>query len=93
MHTPSFVLVVSPAERRRLGVTASRKVGDAVRRNRVKRVVREVFRRNRAAFPEGTDVLVVARASARDIDYAAAREEILEAAPALARALRPGARP
>ena len=54
---------------RRLGITASRKVGNAVTRNRVKRAVREWFRTNRHRFDEvyrseGIDVVVIARTGA-----------------------------
>ena len=49
----------------RLGLAVSTKVGDAVRRNRVKRLAREVFRKNHARL-RAVDVLLVARpASAR----------------------------
>jgi ribonuclease P protein component len=41
----------------RLGVAATRKLGGAVRRNRAKRLIREVFRRNKVA--PGFDVVVV----------------------------------
>lgn len=48
---------------RRLGIAASRKVGNAVKRNRCKRLVREVFRQNKDLFPQGADIVfVVARA-------------------------------
>jgi ribonuclease P protein component len=43
----------------RLGVTATRKMGGAVSRNRAKRRVREIFRTN--AFPTGLDMVVVVR--------------------------------
>jgi ribonuclease P protein component len=48
----------------RLGITASRRVGNAVARNRVKRRVREWFRRARADLVRATDVVVIARAPA-----------------------------
>jgi ribonuclease P protein component len=50
--------------RPRLGVTASRKVGGAVVRSRVKRCIREAFRAERAALPRGADVVVIARRGA-----------------------------
>jgi ribonuclease P protein component len=43
----------------RLGIAATRRLGGAVRRNRAKRLVREVFRRNKIAA--GFDVVVVPR--------------------------------
>jgi ribonuclease P protein component len=49
---------VSPA---RLGLSVSRKVGDAVTRNRVKRVLREQFARHASQLPPGVDVVVIAR--------------------------------
>ena len=88
VHTPHFILVVLPATdtRLRLGVTVSRRVGDSVRRNRVKRLVREVFRRNRGLFPPASDVVVVARAGASGLDYAAVCAEFGAADGALRRA-------
>lgn len=43
----------------RLGIAATRKLGSAVQRNRAKRLVREVFRRNKPA--DGYDIVVVPR--------------------------------
>ncbi|MFH0879046.1 MAG: ribonuclease P protein component, partial [Lentisphaerota bacterium] len=45
----------------RLGVVASKKVGGAVQRTRAKRLLREAYRRNRAAFSGPVDVVLVAR--------------------------------
>ncbi len=45
----------------RLAVVASRKVGPAVVRNRVKRRFRELFRRNKAFLGEALDLMVIAR--------------------------------
>jgi ribonuclease P protein component len=48
----------------RLGLSVGKDVGGAVRRNLVKRRVREAFRMNRAALPESTDLVVKARGAA-----------------------------
>lgn len=45
----------------RLGASAGRKFGNAVKRNKVKRLVREAFRKHQELRDKGLDVLVVAR--------------------------------
>jgi ribonuclease P protein component len=54
----------------RLGITVTRKIGNAVARNRIKRLVREVFRLNRARLPEGLDLVWVAKQQAAQACFA-----------------------
>jgi len=54
----------------RLGITVTRKIGKAVTRNRIKRLVREVFRRQRLDFPSGWDMVWVAKRGAAAVSYA-----------------------
>lgn len=61
------VLVVYAAENGlphcRLGLSVSRKVGNAVVRNRWKRVCREAFRLNQHTLPSGLDFILIPRSS------------------------------
>jgi ribonuclease P protein component len=51
----------------RLGVSVSRKVGGAVHRNRVKRLLREAFAAEQGRLPDGLDLVVVARPDTNDL--------------------------
>jgi ribonuclease P protein component len=84
-QSPHFVLYAGSLEhkpqRSRLGVTVSRRIGNAVVRNRVKRRVREIFRKElRARLPVGTSIVVIARIGAGALGSAAIVDELAMAA-------------
>lgn len=72
----------------RLGVTVTRKVGGAVVRNRIKRLVREAFRRERENFQPGYDMVWVAKRGADTVCF----DEVVEDMQGLARRLSQTAR-
>lgn len=62
-----FLVSAVRGDRARLGVVVGKKVGNAVERNRIKRVVRELFRTERELFPLG-DCVVVPHEGASDLE-------------------------
>ena len=76
--TPHFTLLVAaqppPPRPARMGLVVSRAIGNAVRRNRVKRVCRECFRLS-TWLPEGVDLVVIARAGAPELGLEEVRAE------------------
>ena len=62
----------------RLGITASRKIGGAVVRNRIKRRLREIFRTNKQAVFPHCDLVVNAKRSAARAHNQQIQEDILK---------------
>jgi ribonuclease P protein component len=72
VHVSQFLAVFASNsyDRTRLGITVSRKVGNSVVRNRIKRHVREYFRKNRHTFQFDTfrDINLIAKKRAAELD-------------------------
>jgi ribonuclease P protein component len=85
VHTRSFVLSIArgPEAQARLGLTVSRQVGNAVRRNRIKRLLREAFRLDRSLVPAASDLVVIAKSGCTVDSLADVRAELAQASPAL----------
>jgi ribonuclease P protein component len=80
LHTHHFIILWSEngTERARLGITASRKLGNAVARNRVKRRVREYFRLCKDQFI-AADFNFIAKKGADTLTFHEVRRELQKA--------------
>ena len=69
-HSVHFIILVLPSGRpvTRIGITASRKVGNAVVRNRIRRLVREFYRQHKVLFQQ-SDYSIIAKKGAERLDY------------------------
>jgi len=74
----SFVLFVQENDlgRPRLGITVTRRLGGAVKRNRGKRLIREIFRRHKAEL-SNVDIVVNGRPGLPDAEYATVERELM----------------
>lgn len=57
----ALIFLANALAHNRLGISVHRKAGNAVRRNRIKRLIREVFRLHRDRFPPSADIVFTVR--------------------------------
>jgi ribonuclease P protein component len=63
-------MLQKPEEREfRIGLSVSKKIGNAVTRNRVKRLIRQVFLEEKHRIVSGSEFIIIARKPAADMNY------------------------
>lgn len=73
----SLTVLWRPADRpRRVGFAVTRQIRDAVRRNRVRRRLREAYRHVRSAAPVRADLVIIGKRRALDEDFPALMAEL-----------------
>lgn len=73
MNQPAAV----PGDGFRLGISVSKKVGNAVVRNRIRRLVKEIVRLNGDKIAPRTDMILIARKPAAEMEYAEMEKSVL----------------
>ena len=63
VYTDCFIAIVlkGTVQNNRIGITISKKVGNAVERNRIKRIIREYFRHKKENISGPNDINIIAR--------------------------------
>lgn len=77
-HTSHFVVLTQPNDRgeSRLGVTVTKRVGNSVTRNLIKRRVREFFRRARGGLRAAEDIVIIAKQGAQALSLVEVAAEL-----------------
>jgi len=65
--------------RRQVGISVGKRVGGSVLRNRLKRFLREFYRQNKSAFPEGSRTAIVVKKAPPDVNLDTVSRELLDA--------------
>jgi ribonuclease P protein component len=92
VNTAHFVLIFAPGPTEshpaRLGITASRRIGGAVQRNRAKRLIRAAFCMTAEIFAKGVDLVVIVRKPLGELKLDQVIREWQSALPAIRKRLK-----
>jgi ribonuclease P protein component len=78
IHSNYFIVLTAPNKQEcsRIGITVSKRVGNAVARNRIKRQIREVYRHQKENFPQSLDIHIIVKSNVSGLDSDELRHQI-----------------
>jgi len=78
LRTENFTVIARPnsSNTTRLGITVSKRFGNAVKRNRVKRLIREFFRLYKHSIPVGYDVVIIPQRKTESLSFSKVCDEL-----------------
>ena len=81
LRTQNFTIIAQPNGRdiTRLGIAVSKRVGHSVKRNRLKRLIREFFRLHKDMLPAGYDLVIIPLQTIKEPDFSGVCEELSKA--------------
>jgi len=66
-------LLLNNRQNSRIGIIAKKKIGNAVKRNRTKRIFRDAFRTEKNGLASNIDIIIIPRIKAEEITYSLAK--------------------
>ena len=76
LRTITVYMLPTRSEETRIGISISKRIGNSVKRNKLKRRMREVIKENAPRLPAGMDIVIVARRGPSEASFQEIREDI-----------------
>lgn len=75
--TVIVLCVKNNMQQNRLGIVASKKTGNSVKRNKARRRIKEIYRMNESNLLKGYDIIIIAKAAIHEASFAELHKAII----------------